>query len=63
MKEILPFRNLESMALTIQPRRAPVIPSHEDFENETPGETGGPFHQLSLEINEIITVVLSIIRR
>ena len=51
------------MALTIQPRRAPVIPSHEDFENETPGETGGPFHQLSLEINEIITVVLSIIKR
>ena len=59
-KEILPFKNLESTALTIQPGRAPVIQSHEEFENETSGETRGPFHQSSLEINEIITVALSI---
>ena len=38
----------------------PVIQSHEEFEDEIPGETGGPFHQSSLEINEIIMVALSI---
>ena len=59
-KEILPSKNLESTALTIQPRRALVIQSHEEFEDEIPGETGGPFHESSLEINEIITVALSI---